>query len=451
MKELHSAFVKTVISLAVVFSFYPPDNLRELWSPYNPVDQLQEWFLQTIKPNIERHITQDPETFMTTPEIIANRGYPVEIHQVVTDDGYILELHRIPYGQRDGHSHNSTFQRRAVFLQHGMMGTDHFWLVGSTNSSLAFILADHGFDVWLGNARGNTYSRKHVSFNPDQDEAFWDFSWDEMGQYDIPSSIDYVLNATGQEKLAAYFGYSLGCSVFFMGASQYPRINDQVDIMIGLGPTVSVAHLNNYFRYMAPFVNIYQLFQRLFGIGEVHTNDGVLHSVTRLICETSEFGAKFGRLWLSQIFGYSDVFDQLEYYRLLGHYPAGGSANTMTHLLQNYNFGESFLRFDFGTEKNMVRYGTAYPPEYNLTKVTTPVFLIHADSDPFAPPEDVAWLKERLGNLKGSLRVESPSFTHGDFVWSPRVAELVHFPAVDLLPSPFLYKNNYAQLQPHLH
>jgi lysosomal acid lipase/cholesteryl ester hydrolase len=72
----------------------------------------------------------------TQPEIIANRGYPVEIHQVVTDDGYILELHRIPYGQRDGHSHNSTFQRRAVFLQHGMMGTDHFWLVGSTNSSL---------------------------------------------------------------------------------------------------------------------------------------------------------------------------------------------------------------------------------------------------------------------------------------------------------------------------
>lgn len=80
-----------------------------------------------------------------------------------------------------------------------------------------------------------------------------------MGQYDIPASIDYVLNATGQEKLAAYFGYSLGCSVFFMGASQYPRINDQVDIMIGLGPTVSVAHLNNYFRYMAPFVNIYQV------------------------------------------------------------------------------------------------------------------------------------------------------------------------------------------------
>lgn len=80
-----------------------------------------------------------------------------------------------------------------------------------------------------------------------------------MGQYDIPASIDYVLNITGQEKLAAYFGYSLGCSVFFMGATQHPRLNTQVEMMVGLGPTVSVAHLNNYFRYMAPFVHLYQV------------------------------------------------------------------------------------------------------------------------------------------------------------------------------------------------
>ena len=66
--------------------------------------------------------------------MIANRGYPVEIHHVVTDDGYILELHRIPRGHY--RFRNNTFQRRAVFLQHGMMGTDHFWFISSTNNSL---------------------------------------------------------------------------------------------------------------------------------------------------------------------------------------------------------------------------------------------------------------------------------------------------------------------------
>jgi pimeloyl-ACP methyl ester carboxylesterase len=51
-------------------------------------------------------------------------------------------------------------------------------------------------------------------------------------KYDIPASIDYVLNATGHEKLATYFGYSLGVSVFFMGAIQHPEKNDKVEVMI---------------------------------------------------------------------------------------------------------------------------------------------------------------------------------------------------------------------------
>lgn len=39
---------------------------------------------------------------------------------------------------------------------------------------LAFILADQGYDVWLGNARGNLYSKAHVTYNVDS-PAFWNF------------------------------------------------------------------------------------------------------------------------------------------------------------------------------------------------------------------------------------------------------------------------------------
>lgn len=43
------------------------------------------------------------------------------------------------------------------------------------NRSAGYIFSDAGYDVWLGNARGNTYSKRHKSLSPN-DPRFWEFS-----------------------------------------------------------------------------------------------------------------------------------------------------------------------------------------------------------------------------------------------------------------------------------
>ena len=72
---------------------------------------------------------------------------------------------------------------------------------------MAFFFADAGFDVWMNNSRGNRYSRDHKYLDPDVDKEYWNFSFDELGKYDLPAVIDYVLKITEAENLT-YLGHS---------------------------------------------------------------------------------------------------------------------------------------------------------------------------------------------------------------------------------------------------
>ena len=101
-------------------------------------------------------------------------GYPAEEYSVVTDDGYIIYIQRIPAGRKQVKPDSGGGQKPVIFLQHGLLCSSSNWVTNFPNQSFAFILADAGFDVWLGNVRGNTYGLRHVKY-PLHSDKFWDF------------------------------------------------------------------------------------------------------------------------------------------------------------------------------------------------------------------------------------------------------------------------------------
>ena len=117
-------------------------------------------------------------------------------------------MQRIAYGKNERRGSSNT-PKPAVLLQHGLLDASHTWVINQPSESLGvsataihlqersnwylqFILADAGYDVWLGNNRGNTYSNQNVNYTT-TDKQFWEFSWDEMALLDLPAQIDVGL------------------------------------------------------------------------------------------------------------------------------------------------------------------------------------------------------------------------------------------------------------------
>ena len=352
-------------------------------------------------------------------------GYYCEEHIVQTGDGYLLGLHRLGWRQGEENMRVNSgdkakgLKKKVVYLHHGLMMNSEVWVcLTDKQRCLPFELVERGYDVWLGNNRGNKYSKKSVH-TPPTSSSFWNFSMDQFAFHDIPDSIAYILETTHQPSLS-YIGFSQGTAQAFATLSIHPTLNEKVDVFIALAPAMSpkgvASGIVDAFVKASPDI-LYLAFGRKTILPSATMWQSILYPpiFVRFIDTSLRF-----------LFNWSAVNILPE--QKLAAYPhlySYTSTKSVVHWFQIIRNG-TFQMYDDEAPNPITSNRSKY---YKVTKfptknIKTPIVLVYGGSDSLVDID--VMLKELPPH---TIAKEIPHYEHLDFLWAESVDTLV-FPHV---------------------
>ncbi|KAJ7946109.1 Lipase [Quillaja saponaria] len=368
-------------------------------------------FAASLTGNFELH-RRSPEDSLCA-QLIRPAGYTCSEYTVQTSDGYLLALQRVS-SLRPGYLREQ--RGHPVLLQHGLFMAGDGWFLNSPEQSLGFILADHGFDVWVGNVRGTRWSHGHTSLS-EEDREFWDWSWQELALHDLAGIIQYINSMTNSKLFVV--GHSQGTIMSFAAFTQ-PEIVEMVEAAALLSPISYLDHIS------APFV---------LRLVNMHLDQMILAMGIHQLNFRSDWGINLldslcdGHLdcndMLTSITGENCCFNisRMDFY--LKYEPHPSSSKNLRHLFQMIRKG-TFCKYDYGKIKNLIVYGWLKPPVFDLSHIpkSLPLWIAYGGNDALADVTDVQHTLKELRSSPELLYLEN--YGHVDFILSWKAKEDIY-------------------------
>jgi len=354
------------------------------------------------------------ETTMDAMDLISDRGYAGRKYVVNTPDGFQLTIFRIAEG-RNAPALASGERRPAVFLMHGLLDSAMSFLNGSPEDSLAYVLADAGYDVFMGNARGTRYGRSHSTLAATSPE-FWAWSWDEVGQIDVPAMLEFILDMSGPA--ISYVGHSQGVTAGLAAFSTNPQLSHRVRIFAALAPALSLADSNSVLIKAFKGFDSEAAWLEELGSHEVFPTS----KISKLTAAGCQLLPSICKKVLTIIAGGSPHnIDSKRLPILVAHTPAGTSARNLAHWLQlTETKGLQSFKYPNGTGGE----------EYDLRNIRTPMAVFYGGNDPISKPDGYEALFSQHPNIEKTV---IDGYGHLDFLWGKDVAHQLHYPLLRIL------------------
>ncbi|XP_010530730.1 PREDICTED: triacylglycerol lipase 1 [Tarenaya hassleriana] len=345
-------------------------------------------------------------------QLIQPSGYPCTEHTIQTEDGYILALQRVT-------SRTDRLRLRPgppVLLQHGLFMAGDSWFLNSPEQSLGFILADHGFDVWVGNVRGTRYGYGHTSLS-EKDKDFWDWSWQDLALFDLAAMMQYIQSITNSKIFLV--GHSQGTIMSFAALTQ-PHIAEMVEAAALLCPISYLDHVTAPLVERMVQMHLDQMVLAL-GLHQLNFRSDMLIELVDSLCDGHMDCTDF----LTSITGKNCCFNDSRIDFYLEYEPHPSSVKNLRHLFQMIRKG-TFAQYDYGFLKNLVVYGKTKPPSFDLGLIpaSLPLWMGYGGNDGLGDVMDVEHTLKELPSKPELLYLGN--YGHIDFLLSARAREDVY-------------------------
>ena len=442
------------------------NNNKHLMCTYEKSEALQWEMNQTLENIVERH------------------GYKLLVYHVITEDGYILDLHRVvpknfieyfsnnndynndndtnmnivtdinnnnntnkPFIRQHNFHINQSYARgrQPVIVLHGFLSSSIEFFInnfyqkdGRDNFGLA-LLATNRYDVWLPNLRGNGVSNAHISIN-NTETKFWEFSLDEMAEYDLPAVIDVIVNETGHQNNINFVGRGTGGAIGLAMASLLPQVGQKLRTLVAWAPTVYVNWWKSRFNFLTYFTPLLMI------PGKYRYDCRSLANIINEICTWKLINDP--SCLYKAMYGQTNRMNVTRI-PVIEHYGHSSTSNWFCAHTDQISNRDRFIRFDYYCKnRNLQKYNQSTPPDYPLHRLPTEtlsVAIFYSYTDNWVSPDNAKRLidelrgyyrskPERAGKLT-EVVVETEQWNHVDYVVGMGAYDLVYKRTIEILDS----------------
>uniref|UniRef100_A0A6M2CH00 Lipase n=1 Tax=Rhipicephalus microplus TaxID=6941 RepID=A0A6M2CH00_RHIMP len=380
---------------------------------------------------------------MTTCELVADMGYHCETRKATTEDGYVVEIDRVRENAKAAACDRETCDN-PVLLVPGMLDDSASWFLNQPSQSAGFMLADKGYDVWTMNTREITNRCEHKELSH-SDPRYWEWSFNEIGKFDVAAAIDLVLTTTGASTLVI-LAFSQGFTSSLVLLSTKPEYNAKVDLLMGYGPVANVSHTGYPLSALLFFSDLIFPVIDPFGKRGYFSFTGAAEATGKPLCSILDGGICSATLFIA-LAATPEQVNKTRTPVYMAHTYQATSIKNLHHLVQVAK-SKRFAMYDNGKVDNLLKYGKTEPPEYPLERISVPAALFSAVRDKIANPVDVADLVRALdAGVVLNYVLPMRNFHHDDFILSCKAAHVLHDVMIATLAN---YTSNDADEEEHV-